>query len=450
MARLTSAEVLRSAIELSEANPKTTAAIAKGVNVSEDLVSAWRSGRRSPKADQVERLAKFLFPRMPEYQFWLIGELRKTQEPEPSNILERLDRRNVPLRISSTSKASYGRLGLLDQFFARFMRIGGIRYRFIKPDILFDLKNQLVQNEVDVGLGIFATLDRSLLIKFFSTPIRVGLNAIATEAGLERASLSITTVRKLLAPQELGKSPQPDSSIAPVVIRSDVGGIYAMKTLGYTEANLEFARGHLFSEYGDSVIEAEKRYAALQIPKLPIAIVDDVTALYIIRHLQRKKISARLIFPVGTEKSAGQERKWLPEYLVSISVKRTNTELVDYLRDSLELFLRTELQMISSLYYDACRQFETMASEVGVGTLSWMREDSSRSPHQDQDEENRGAARAWVEYTFGITENQLRLRQDFDLPWKAILDMSRSLWLATQNRVQIHAKDQSHDEELIA
>ena len=32
----------------------------------------------------------------------------------------------------------------------------------------FDLKEQLVQEEVDVGVGIFATLDRSSMIKFFS------------------------------------------------------------------------------------------------------------------------------------------------------------------------------------------------------------------------------------------------------------------------------------------
>jgi hypothetical protein len=345
--------------------------------------------------------------------------------------LQALDQQSVELRIGSTNRASYGRRGFLDQFFGRFMRLAGIRHQFIETDDLVDLKDQLVQNEVDVGLGIFATLDRSLLVKFFSTPIRVGLNAIATDAGLARAGVSIQHLRKILAPEELGKSPQPDPNITPVVIRSDVGCIYSMRTLGYTETRIEFAGGHAYSEYGKTLIQLEDRYDSVKVPKLPVVIVDDVTALYVIRFLQKKKIRARLIFPVGTEASAGQERKWLPEYLVSVSVKRTNTELVDYLRDALRLFLRTELQMMSSFYHDVCRQLEKMATDVGVGTLSWTNQDVSRKAYEDQNEENRAAARSWVEYTFGITENQLRLRQDFNLPWRAILDMSRSLWLGT-------------------
>lgn len=447
MGRLTSTEIIRNALTISKVRSKTTPAIAAGVYFSEASVSGWRCGRLIPDPDQSERLAKFLFPRDSENQHWMIEKLRESREPERPNVLNGLHQQSIALRIGSASKASYGRPGFLDQFVARFMRIAGIGHQFIKTDDLVDLID-LVQSDVDVGLGIFATLDRSLLIKFFSTPIRVGLNAIATDIGLQRASLTIQTVRKLLAPEELGKSPQPDSRITPVVIRSDVGGIYTTKTLGYTEEGCEFPGGHHYREYGKTIIKLESRYGTHQLSKLPIAIVDDVTAIYIMRYLQRNNVRARLVFPVGTERSAGQERKWLPEYLVSISVKRTNTELVDYLRDALRLFLRTEIQMISSFYHDVCCQFETLATAVGVGTLSWTNDDKSRSAYQDQDEENRAAAKAWVEYTFGITENQIRLRQDFDLPWKVILEMSRSLWLATHDRPQIHAKGESRDAEL--
>jgi hypothetical protein len=100
---------------------------------------------------------------------------------------------------------------------------------------------------VDVGIGIFATLDRSLMIKFFTTPIRVGLNAVVLEDTVRRTGVGIKAIRKILAPEELGASPEPNLSVAPIVVRSDVGGIYASKTLGFNESNLEFAANHHYS-----------------------------------------------------------------------------------------------------------------------------------------------------------------------------------------------------------
>jgi hypothetical protein len=138
------------------------------------------------------------------------------------------------------------------------------------------------------------------------------------------------SLRQILAPEALESFPEADLSIVPVVVRTDVGGIYATKTLGFTESNLEFAADHHYSSYAEKLIEEELRYAGAGVPKAPVAIVDDVSALYVLRSLDRKKAGARLVFPLSNVKAAGEEKKWMPEYLVSISVKRTKDDLVDY------------------------------------------------------------------------------------------------------------------------
>ena len=431
-------EVIKQALRLTNSD-NSSKAIAIVAGCSPSLVNAWRSGQRVPSNEQTRQLAKYLFPKDSDKQRWLARALDQAKDPQKVSLLEELDQNSRALRVGSTSRASYGRKGFLDQFIARFFRLAGIRYRFTGPDELVDLKEQLVQEEVDVGIGIFATLDRSLMIKFFSTPIRVRLNAIVLEDTLRRTGIAIKPLRKILAPQELEASPEPDLTVVPVVVQGDVGGIYAAKTLGFTESNLELAASHHYSRYGETLIEEEKRYAKAGLMKTPVALVDDVTALYVLKFLDKQKAPARLVFPFSTEKSAGLEKKWMPEYLVSISIKRTNVELVDYLGDALRLFLRTEVQMISSFYKDVCMQFEDLATELQIGNRSWEEDDKSKVTVSPTGEENRASARAWVDYTFGLTTAQLTVHQDFELPWRPILQNSKNM-ICEQQRAEVVAE----------
>jgi hypothetical protein len=427
-------EIIKQALRLTSSE-RSSKSVAASILCSPSLINAWRSGQREPSPDQTKKLARYLFPRDSARQRWLENSLSEARDPQRVSLLKELDENNGELRIGSTSQANYGRKGFLEEFIARFFRLAGINYKFVERDDIVDLKEQLVQDELDVGVGIFATLDRSLLIKFFSTPIRVGLNAIVLEDGLQRTGLTIKVLRRLIAPEETDGKLQANLVVAPIVVRSDVGGIYASKTLGYSETNLEIPPGHHYSSYGQALIEQEDDYKNRHVAKIPVVLVDDVTALYILRFLDKQERRARIIFPFGTEQSAGRERKWLPEYLVSVAVKRTNTELVDYLRDALRLFLRTEMQMISSFYHDVCVQFETMATEAKIGRRAWAQDDLSRIANVNEEEENRAAARAWVEYTFGLCKMHLGLREDSELPWSAILQISETLYRATQQNI---------------
>ena len=421
-----SGEVIQTAIRLTDED-HSSQAIANHLNCSVSLVNAFRSGQRIPSSEQAKKLAKYLFPRSAGHQRSLVRQLDEARDPQKTTLMRELDENNRILKIASTSQSALGRTsGFIDQFVARFFRLAGLPFKFIPRDEVVDLKEQLVQEEVDIGVGIFATLDRSLMIKFFATPIRVGLNAVVLEETLTRTGIEVETLRQVLAPKDLDLTATPDSRVTPIVVKSDVGGHYASKTLGFTEANLEFAECHRYSAYAQKLVDEEDHARKEGLTKTPVALVDDITALYVLRSLDKQHKGARMVFPFSNERSARDEKKWMPEYLVSLSVKRTNVELADYLRDALRLFLRTEIQMISSFYSKICLEFEMLAMETCIANRSW-----TRGPTELVDsleDENRERAHAWVEYTFGITSGQLRFHQDFDLPWKPIMETGKEMY----------------------
>jgi len=419
-------QIIQQALKLTDADA-TSKAISAATGQSVSLVNAWRSGQRLPAAGQVRKLAKYLFPKNSERQRWLERSLDQAREPQKATLLKELEQNSRTLRLGSASRSTYGRAGLLDQFFARFCRLSALSYQFMGRDELVDLKQQLEQDEVDIGIGIFATLDRSMMIKFFATPLRVGLNAVVLEDTLARTGMEIGKLRDALAPEELGATSEPNLNVVPVVVPGDVGGVYAFKTLGFGESDSAFPDSHHYSSYGDKLIDEERRYAKINVRKTPIALVDDITAIYVLLFLDKRRIGARLVFPLSNEQSAGGKKKWMPEYLVSIAVKRTNLEIVDYLRDAFRLYLRTEVQMISSFYADACIQFENLAAELSTGNHGLGHSDLNETEDSSLGA-NRDRARAWVEYTFGLTKNQLDLHQDFDLPWKPILRNGKRLY----------------------
>jgi hypothetical protein len=73
--------------------------------------------------------------------------------------------------------------------------------------------------------------------------------------------------------------------------------------------------------------------------------------------------------------------------------------------------------------------------DPGLGQAGNQRLDTNEK------EENRAAARAWVEYTFGLCKMHLGLREDSELPWSAILQISESLYRAAQKSMDEKGAD---------
>lgn len=95
--------------------------------------------------------------------------------------------------------------------------------------------------------------------------------------------------------------------------------------------------------------------------------------------------------------------------------------------------------MISSFYKDVCMQFENLATELQIGERSWEADDKSKVTASETGGENRASARAWVDYTFGLTTAQLAVHQDFELPWRPILQNSKNM-ICEQERAEVAAE----------
>ena len=84
-------------------------------------------------------------------------------------------------------------------------------------------------------------------------------------------------------------------------------------------------------------------------------------------------------------------------------------------------------------------QFEDLATELQIGNRSWEEDDKSKVTVSPTGEENRASARAWVDYTFGLTTAQLTVHQDFELPWRPILQNSKNM-ICEQQRAEVVAE----------
>jgi hypothetical protein len=156
---------------------------------------------------------------------------------------------------------------------------------------------------------------------------------------------------------------------------------------------------------------------------IPVAVADESTALRILGQFRESRHRARLIFSLNNHSSVQKERRDLPEYLMSLSVRRTNTQLVEYLSDALRLFLQTEIQTVATYYLASRREFERLVIENYP----------TNGPRDAKDAQAklRKAAEEWTTYTFRVDDKDIELYQDFEVPWRPIL--RRALEIEEEN-----------------
>jgi hypothetical protein len=389
--------------------------LVKALKISVATANSWRSGSRLCSPEHSEPLALFLFPKEPRMRQDFLRELNELRASPKSGLLEGLDSRERELRVSSTNY--FGGPGFLDLFTQRFIRVAGINATVERPSSSdsISIKDQLRRNEIDIGLGMFATLDRALTIKFLTTPIRIGLNAIVLDTSIVRAGLTIEDVAAGLLPDESPRSRRIQTRLLPIVARHDVGGKYIRNTLKITPAGVHFIDRFDHTLYAHELIQREDACRGDRQAALPVVVGDEVSAIYILASLEEHKQGAGLVFPLNTEQSvmAEKDKSTLPEYLVSISLRRSNYELNEYLSDALRLFLRTEVHSISSDYLAFYRELEAVAKlRVPANRFSTRYATTATRSKNASD---------WVKYTFGLLPEYLKEHQDFDLPWLPIL-----------------------------
>ena len=406
-----------------------TQQLAESTEVKPATVNAWKTGQRIPSPEMSKKLAVVLFPG-DDAELDRSALLEKIdavrQEPPQLGMLESLDSRKRALRIGSATY--FGKKGLLDLLFDHFIRVSGIGKDLSSgSDYSISLKQQLLQDQVDIGLGLFATIDRALTVKFFPTPIRVGLNAILLDASLDRArliklpksskekSLNESTIMDALLPTPAGDHRR---KLIPIVCKYDVGGKYIRNIWNQ---QLPMRELDVFdpTRFVDELINREKMAESSPDSQIPVVVVDEITSVYILQILQDKGIGASLVFPMDNDDSVLDEKMALPEYPVSISVSRKNKELCEFLVDALKIFLTTEVHAISQIYVKHCLDLEALAATTIPANPSSRRFEKSLKKRQE-------IAHNWTGYCYRLSNKSFDGYYDDNLPWRGVLKAARS------------------------
>jgi hypothetical protein len=220
--------------------------------------------------------------------------------------------------------------------------------------------------KLDLALGILATPEMLVKLHFLEAPVRYRVNAVLLENTTSAAALNHEELRETVAPDYdgLGRSRARlrAESMHVVAMKGEVGQRYIEHVLGDgLPSNCLVPRLNARS-YLDCMT---KRLPAL-------AVADEITCLQIIEAARRDNQAAVLLYPlrVGAPDELREPGSLLPEFPLGVAMSRNlqsdlhTTELVEFLDESLALFLYSNPRWVASRYLalrEHVRQIATAA-----------------------------------------------------------------------------------------
>src|SRR6267154_476643 len=168
-----------------ESQDLTLRQLAKQLRLTEACLSSYHTGSRIPPQAVAEKMARCFFNTEKHRKQFLVAyekirtAARDENRSSRGSLLERLAS-GEPLRVSTLFKADPF-AGMNDDFFNqvfdRFSRLSGLATTPLELPGL-DFQKTLWENKLDLCLSCFASVDRSVLAHFWTTPIRLNLGAI--------------------------------------------------------------------------------------------------------------------------------------------------------------------------------------------------------------------------------------------------------------------------------
>lgn len=385
----------------------TIDALSAQLGFSRNTVAAWRAGRRTPDKTARVALAK-CFAATAAEEAELLAELEglvlQSQDSRRSSLAQLYDGVRA-LRVLSVDaqspklKDSQKDPAFLPDLLKRFERVAGIRVQHVPETAVRDFTKALVNRKIDVAHGVFATIDRALLLYFFLTPFRFGLNAIYLASAASSGAV-LDGMRRSLTPGAT------TVGVRPIVVEHDIGHTYVTRMLPYESDTISLMNR----------VELRELVRLLTVTsltrRLPVFVSDEVTCLKIVSALRRsvpEGTAPWLVFSLTDEDSVQVEKRPLPEFMISMALERTHSDLREYLADALALFLQTETETTSDSYLETYLRLETMARD-------YYRLNGSSEKVSDE------KARKWAKYSSRI--DSLSGFQS-SLPWERITERVR-------------------------
>lgn len=379
-------------------------------DIADDLgitsASLWNysEGVRVPPRETAKAMGDRFYgvdsPRSHRFQSELEKIRNAASIPErKTSILGRIDSEGeISVTVSSFPPFCGSAKFFLDTLISRLFSSGGLRAAMEVPkDPQFDIRKALANDQTDLILGYLATIERAVLISFFSTPFRICLGGVIRrdDKGQEERIQNA-----LLLDRKPGQHP----ALNVIVIRQDVGAIYAntLKTQNLPDIHIT------------PVDTTEEMIEAMTSPDPPnkgirVALLNELTSFTIL-----EKLNGVPIMPLSSLKAARETmRHKLPAYFLGLGCSRSRPQLREMIEQLLVLFLSTEIESTAN----ALKDLQKALMETVEKAARYYDEFS------DQSKQFR-AAYNWTLYALCLDKNHSY--PDSAIPWKPILKRTRA------------------------
>lgn len=347
----------------------TTAKAAEKANYGKKYQTfySWVSGARAPRNDK---------------DFKNLGLLSK-DEDRKAEFIEKL-KRAVQLDSGRTGRSARGEVipeklrvatvdyipfsghkeCFFDDVFRRFLAFASIGSDDPFPTIrIEDVEARLADGhpqQVDVVLGILATPDRTRFMRFFPSPVRVPLNAaflVPQVKGQENQPLDQGVKKKFVRDALLNSAgSQVTQKVRPIAVVGEVGGLYAKHFLNLNQGSQWVTcKSYSPKEY---LSELQTSAKASSNGATPIVLADDLMCRRIVKAIENAGSSGQLAEDYSTWPTTGTGQ--LPTYRLTIAMNRERQELWNFLAESLEIYLTSNVEQVKSAYMNLRESLKTM------------------------------------------------------------------------------------------
>jgi len=387
--------------------------IAEHLDITEARLSSYNTGSRIPPEPIAEKMARYFYAAEKDRKQFVVElgkskeESRQQSRASRDGILDRLAS-GERLRVSAFKSEPFSgtKEAFFNQLLDRFFSLSGLNTVVIEPPSLY-IDRALWDNILDLWLGCFARVDRSVLSHFWTTPIRVSLGAVI----LSKHERDKEWVKKVLS--QVTRRVQ---RIRPIVVKGEAGSIYCKEALHFEDTEI------ISLNRFDPVQLAERLRASSTESEIHVVVVDEYTSFQVLRELRGEGVPVIELSSRESIRKPGARRE-LPQYFLGFACSRRQRELQQMIDESFFLFLSTELETTANamalLYGEVMKEIQSVAEyyfEPGK-PLSEQEETALRFQY----------ARSWALYSLALDREAIETYPRSGMPWRPILERARQI-----------------------
>jgi GNAT superfamily N-acetyltransferase/transcriptional regulator with XRE-family HTH domain len=394
--------------------------LAEKVGMPASTLQMYLEGRRRPKRENIDRLARYFYPVDKVQREGFVQKLMASRDKMPPGrgLLEELAAGVRPFRVRSLNYPPLsGRHSFVGDFFLeRFLPLSGIKVDshddpFPDSRDVEAVQDGLQSGNMDLVLGHLSTADRALRLQFVvQTPVRVSLGAICHKKHVRHLS----RLRSVLL---RGKAAKSGAEIRPILLPREVGWLHCTKRLGYEERDITVVHHLDEGEFVAALQKLETQGGSA----IPVIVVDELTS---IRILGKMNGSGVPIIPLSTERSLRdcECRREMPVYSLGAPISRIHSDLAAFFAEALPVFMQNDVERIARDYFDLYGKLvDVLVQNTGLVALEYL-------DHTTEEEQ---------QYFDDTARDRSIPPEDAELIEKALRSSLQRRWVRTMLRLKL-------------